>query len=303
MITFWAFTLLLSRSPRRARTKSCDPVRARARHSQAKGVTAFACVHVAASCDRRFCGFAIHLHRGPRSGLACDRFFKRPRMLRAQGLGLEGLPLGAPRTFALRATLQTRSPFQRLVHSRTQSSFPSLCFTARSKILFRAPACFEEFRSLSRSAPSRDSLLVFRGFCSSRRRPFLSEGPRSDADLLSKSTFMTHGILSNPILTHHSSHLCSPDSFEPRGHRRPEDPRSRDPFEPRARKPSSRCVMRYLLRGSQPDTNPSFEVRAEQTNPFRDSCSSKRQHPLSRLLAPQLVNDLSIRPRTRCSHE
>ena len=94
---------------------------------------------------------------------------------------------------------------------------------------------------------------------------------------LTARVICAHGILSNPTLTDARKIQCS-----------------RDPFEPRAHKPSSRCVMRYLLRGSQPDTNLCFEVRAEQTNPFRDLCSSKRQHPLSRLLAPQLVNDLAI---------
>jgi len=46
---FWAFALLLSCSPRRARTKSCDLTRTRARHSQAIGFLT-AC-HVCSRCS------------------------------------------------------------------------------------------------------------------------------------------------------------------------------------------------------------------------------------------------------------
>jgi len=195
------------------------------------------------------------------------------------------IPFSEARSFV--GTLLVSKP---VLHCDKQDSLSSSCLLRRLPIPYEILFLRETASSYFEGSVPRDLDLRF-------------GRPRSDADLLSKSTFMTYEILANPILTHHSSHLCSQDSFEPRAHRRPEDPRSRDPFEPRARKPSSRCVMRYLLRGSQPDTNPSFEVRAEQTNPLRDSCSSERQHPLSRLLAPQLVNDLSMRPRTRCSHE
>lgn len=87
-----------------------------------------------------------------------------------RGAFVQGLPLGAPRTFALRATHERDPLFRGSFIGGHNARFQACASLRDATISFEIPRPRRKmipFEILS----SRDSLLVFRGFCSSRRRP------------------------------------------------------------------------------------------------------------------------------------